>query len=189
MIPNVTCPLQFCIQMLPGDSTFVRTWYELAEFHQNLCTLISITALGCFLCHSSPSSLLIWTTLLVLLANKHIDLQNHVPAYFPEHLPMVEMKCSVVFCIPEKGISQEKKRPTEIKCWQVTGAKWQEYSFTDFVFLLKWTNIYWKIIWQDSTLNQLKSNAGNTKYILLCVWKCSKKKSKDMTHLPHSRKA
>lgn len=109
MIQNVTCPLQFCVQMLPGDSTFVRTWHELAEFHQNLCTLISITALGCFLYYSSPSFLLIWTTLLVLLANRNIDLQNHVPAYFPERLPMVEMKRLVVLCIPEKGISQEKK--------------------------------------------------------------------------------
>lgn len=53
---------------------------------------------------------------------------------------------------------------------------WQEYSFTDFLLLLKWTSIYWKNIWQDSALNQLNSNAGNTKYIFLCVWKSSNKK-------------
>lgn len=157
--------------MLPGDSAFIRTWYELAESQRNLCTLISITALDCFLYYCLSPSLLVCTS------DYCADwTAKWCPSFFPKCLPVVEMKRWVVGLYPWEGISQEK-RPTEINVGKSLRL-WQEYSFTDFLLLLKWTSIYWKNIWQDSALNQLNSNAGNTKYIFLCVWKSSNKKNK-----------
>lgn len=115
VILNAKCPLQVCVSVLPGDLAFIRTWYELAESHWNLCTLISITALDCFLyycpfpppviCPSGYSA--DWTA-------------TWCPRCFPKHLLMVEVKRWIVGLYPWEGISQEK-RPTEINIGKSLG--------------------------------------------------------------------